>query len=90
MTQFTLSWRSLDPTRNRARWYALTVARDLWGNLTVIKRWGRLHGARHERVEWFVEMDELRHIIQATHQNRLRHGYTLIQGRDVLGAWSAR
>lgn len=32
----------IDPLRNRRRWYAIRVQRDLFGAVWLICRWGRL------------------------------------------------
>ena len=34
--------RSEDPARNRHRHYLVSLQRDLWGELVVVKRWGRV------------------------------------------------
>lgn len=33
---------SVDPTRNRARFYGITVELDLFSNWLLVKRWGRI------------------------------------------------
>lgn len=38
----TIHLQSVDPSRNRARFYSMAVVRDLFGNWMLVKRWGRI------------------------------------------------
>lgn len=71
-------WHSTNPTQNRARWYALKVTQDLWGNRVVIRRWGRRYGSQQEAFTWLDTPQSLKQFIQKTHQRRLAHGYTRV------------
>ena len=43
---------SVDPTRNRARFYAITWQPALWGVCLLIRAWGRLPGQVRARVAY--------------------------------------
>lgn len=34
--------RRIDPAKNMSRFYAVSVDRDLFGNLLLVRRWGRI------------------------------------------------
>ncbi len=46
--QHTLMLRRIDPERGMARYYALMIERDLFGNVRLVRQWGRI-GARQGR-----------------------------------------
>jgi len=52
----TAYFRSVDPTRNRFRWYSLRLQPCLFGGVDLIRAWGRLgqHGGT-ERVDHFPD-----------------------------------
>jgi len=74
-----LRWRCIDPEENKARWYSLATDHDLWGKPTVVKRWGRLNGQTHEKIQWYNSSVQLKAIITSTKENRRRHGYHLLK-----------
>ena len=75
MKPLHLTWRSVDPATNRRRWYSLCTSRDLWGDVTVIHRWGRLGRQGREAIDWPADKAELRGIIQRVEKVRRQHGY---------------
>jgi len=83
MKPFNLTWRSIDPTTNRRRWYSLSTARDLWGDVTVIHRWGRLGSTGREAMDWPGDRSELKAIIHRTIKVRKRHGYKLLRRKNT-------
>ena len=42
--QHTIALRRVDPDTNVARFYVLTLERDLFGNVVVTRQWGRAGG----------------------------------------------
>ena len=42
--QHTIAMRRVDPDTNTARFYVLTLERDLFGNFAVTRQWGRTAG----------------------------------------------
>lgn len=75
MKPVRLHWRCIDAAENKARWYSLTTAVDLWGNTIVIRRWGRIGGGQRERISWPADQVELRQILAETARCRRRRGY---------------
>lgn len=54
------------------RWYAADIQRDLFGDITIVRRWGGLH-SKHCRmlVELADSVDAAEKRMQALHQRRL-------------------
>ena len=72
---------SIDPARNRARFYVLHWQPLLWGGAALIRHWGRI-GTRGRR-QVLLEASHPR-VDQAVHQllnQRLRHGYQVTDWR---------
>jgi predicted DNA-binding WGR domain protein len=52
--QHTISLRRVDPETNIARFYVLTLERDLFGNVVVTRQWGRVGTAGRQIIEPFM------------------------------------
>jgi predicted DNA-binding WGR domain protein len=76
-----LCWKSIRPEENRYRYYSLTVDRDLWGELCLVRRWGRIWSGSREVYAWPETEAEVDRIVRETHLSRSRHGYRLIRGQ---------
>ena len=72
--------RSEDPTQNRRRHYLVSLQRDLWGRLVVIKQWGRIGAAGWQRIRNVVVGEEVEgaRIVQETLKRRCQHGYEVV------------
>ena len=70
-------WRSIQPERNRYRFYVLEVSKDLWGQPCMVRRWGRIWGGTREKHMWVESEDELKRAIRSVILARERHGYRL-------------
>lgn len=70
----------LDPSRNVARYYRIEVERTLFGEVIMIRRWGRI-GTLGRRREVVVSLPEaaasLEEVVIAAMQAKLRRGYRL-------------
>ncbi len=80
--------RSEDPAHNRRRHYLVSLQRNLWGQLVVIKQWGRI-GAPGWQGSHSVEVTGLLEgakAVQETLKRRCWNGYEVVGGRD--GCWS--
>jgi predicted DNA-binding WGR domain protein len=47
----SLVLRRVDPEQNVARFYALTIERDLFGRTVLVRHWGRIGGRGRERTD---------------------------------------
>jgi predicted DNA-binding WGR domain protein len=49
--QHTLFLRRVDPDTNAARFYALMIGHDLFGQVVLVRRWGRVGTRGRERSD---------------------------------------
>ena len=68
---------SIDPEKNRFRFYTLYVGETLWHTWALVRNWGRIgQGARGTRIDECPHQDEALHLAAETIELRMRHGYT--------------
>ena len=48
----------VDPKEDVARFYALMIERDLFGQTVLVRRWGRIGGRGRERAEGHADEGE--------------------------------
>jgi predicted DNA-binding WGR domain protein len=65
-----------DPTRNLARFYAVSIEPTLFNEWSVVCRWGRIgsHGGQR-RIETFVSADAARSAAHTITTRKQRRGY---------------
>ena len=49
----------IDPSRNMARFYAISVQPTLFGELSLVRRWGRIGARGRDKIETISEPDEI-------------------------------
>lgn len=77
MTQPTyhLHVQRIDAARNMARYYRLAIGPTLFGNIALVRNWGRIGTRGQERVELFdTEKQALSHFLEILRDKR-RKGY---------------
>jgi predicted DNA-binding WGR domain protein len=70
----TLRWQSIDPKRNRYRFYSLSLSVDLWGETFLIQHWGRI-GTKGKRKFVWAPPEELDQYVRGILRQRELHGY---------------
>jgi len=66
----------IDPARNMARFYSLSLARDLFGAWCVIRRYGRIGSPRGQmRLEAFSSEDAAHAALERLRGMKERRGY---------------
>jgi len=72
-------FRSIDPARNRFRWYSLDLQPDLFGGVNLAHRWGRIgnHGGA-QRLEHFDDPSAAEAALQAAVARRRKRQYVLV------------
>lgn len=75
MTSLPCTFTLIDPDTNKARWYYIDTATDLFGETVLIKRWGRIGRTGQEKLEWFDDLNLLENEVKSIMQRRKRHGY---------------
>jgi len=70
--------RRVDPSRNMARFYALSIERSLFGEAILVRRWGRIgtHGRRREM--WFGRAERALSALEELRRAKERRGYVAI------------
>ncbi|MDO3445477.1 WGR domain-containing protein [Agrobacterium sp. V1] len=88
---FHLYFERKEPSKNMARFYALSIERDLFGELCLMRRWGRI-GARGQTMlhRFGQELDAVAMFLELARRKRAR-GYraTPVEGSDWQYYWYA-
>jgi predicted DNA-binding WGR domain protein len=72
---YHLHVQRIDSTRNMARYYRLAIEPTLFGDIAVVRNWGRIGTHGRERVEFFdTEMQALSLFLEILREKR-RKGY---------------
>jgi predicted DNA-binding WGR domain protein len=64
-----------DPARNMARFYALSLEPSLFGEVILIRRWGRIGAFGQVRSEWFDTQPEAAKRLDSIAAAKTRRGY---------------
>ncbi|MHB8283116.1 MAG: WGR domain-containing protein [Caulobacteraceae bacterium] len=75
--------RKIDPSKNIARFYALSVEQTLFGEVAAVRRWGRIgsHGRRQEI--WFGDHERADKQLTSWARAKVSRGY--IQLGEPIG-----
>ena len=71
----SLVLRRIDPERNVARFYALTIERDLFGRTVLVRHWGRIGGRGRERTDEHASEDAAAAALGKLAAAKRRRGY---------------
>jgi predicted DNA-binding WGR domain protein len=72
---FQLYCRRIDPSRNMARYYMLAIETTLFGEVAVVRAWGRIGKSGGEKKEVFAtETEAVIHFLELARKKR-RKGY---------------
>ncbi|WP_082663659.1 WGR domain-containing protein [Sinorhizobium sp. Sb3] len=73
----------IDATRNMARFYRLAIEPALFGNISVVRNWGRIGTRGQERADFFGnETQALSHFLEILRTKR-RKGYRPTFSREI-------
>ena len=64
--------RRVDPARNMQRFYSLDVERDLFGNVVLVPRWGRIGKVR---LDEYPEEGRALAAMEALRRRKIQRGY---------------
>ena len=65
----------LDPTVNMARFYALSLENSLFGDILLVRRWGRIGTHGRVRFDWFDSPAEAANELTRIATGKARRGY---------------
>ncbi|KWV48682.1 hypothetical protein AS026_11960 [Rhizobium altiplani] len=76
----------IDPTRNMARYYAMSIEPTLFGQACLIRRWGRIGAAGQRLVHHFQHEQEAVELFLALLRQKRSRGYgsRLRAGRKTI------
>ncbi|MBB4653298.1 putative DNA-binding WGR domain protein [Aminobacter niigataensis] len=64
-----------DPERNMARFYAMTIEPTLFGDVSLVRHWGRIGTRGRQKVDLFAESTAAEAALVALRNTKLRRGY---------------
>lgn len=67
--------RRIDPARNMARFYLLSVGRSLFGDFSVVREWGRIGRIGRVRVDLFENEHAALGAFEAIECRKRKRGY---------------
>jgi predicted DNA-binding WGR domain protein len=70
----------IDPARNMARFYRLTSTPSLFGDICVVREWGRIGRPGRMRIDLYGKVEEAIGARLALERSKRRRGY-----RDACG-----
>ncbi len=65
----------IDPNCNMARFYALSVQPTLFGEVSLIRNWGRIGTSGQTKVETFVAKEDMDTAFASLERVKRRRGY---------------
>ena len=75
MTPEPLLLHRIDPTRNMARFYRLSIEPNLFGGVSLVRTWGRIGGASRTMIELQETPREGERRRDALERMKRRRGY---------------
>jgi predicted DNA-binding WGR domain protein len=70
----------LDPSCNMARYYVLSVEPSLFGDVTLIREWGRIGQPGQRRIVLYENLSCAMEALEIWFQRKRRRGYLLRSG----------
>jgi len=75
MSQSEIELHSIEPKRNRFRFYRLAVWPDLFGGFTVMREWGRLAQPGTMRLDSYATEAEAGRALDRLRDSKKQRGY---------------
>lgn len=73
----TVHLQSVEPTRNRARFYSMAVVRDLFGDWVLVRSWGRIGTKGREASQTFSSAGSALDAMGDVARQKAHRGYRL-------------
>lgn len=70
-----ISLTRIDPTKNQARFYALSIQSDLFGGWDLVREWGRLGGASRTKIDHFADILNAQRALERIVRRKVSGGY---------------
>ncbi len=75
MTPDPIHLHRIDPTRNMARFYRLSIEPNLFGEISLVRTWGRIGGKGRTMIEMLETPRDGERRRDALEQMKRRRGY---------------
>jgi predicted DNA-binding WGR domain protein len=76
-----LHFRRIEPEHNMRRFYRLTVQHDLFGNVSLIRVWGRIGTRGRQIMETHADEGSAINALVELAQQKLRRGYGVVSSQ---------
>jgi len=73
-----LHLQRLDPSRNMARFYCLSVERSLFGDAVLVREWGRIGTLGRRRLDLFANTTQAQEAMRRLAASKVRRGYSSV------------
>ncbi|WP_246252809.1 WGR domain-containing protein [Allomesorhizobium camelthorni] len=73
--QDVIHLRRIDPARNMARFYRLSSALSLFGDICLVREWGRIGRPGRMRIDLYEKVEEAAAARLALERSKRRRGY---------------
>jgi predicted DNA-binding WGR domain protein len=70
-----ISLRRLDPSRNMARFYVLSVQPTLFGEVSLVRHWGRIGTKGRQKIELFDACGDAKAALARLVEKKRKRGY---------------
>ena len=67
--------RHVDPSRNMARFYVLTLQPTLFGEVALVREWGRIGSPGRVQVTAYATPEEAENALRRVERQKVRRGY---------------
>lgn len=86
MTQlnYHLHVQRIDAARNMARYYRLAIESTLFGNVALVRNWGRIGTRGQERVDLFDTEKQALALFLEILRDKRRKGYRLAPRKSII------
>lgn len=68
----------IDPRVNMARFYAVSLQRSLFGDIVLVRRWGRIGIRGQVKSDWYDAPDAAEQALGRLLRTKTRRGYQMI------------
>jgi predicted DNA-binding WGR domain protein len=70
---------SIDPAKNRHRFYMISWRKAFWDGGAVVRSWGRVAGKGRELVTFYPDRASAQNTIERMVKRRIRRGYQVME-----------
>ena len=64
-----------EPEENKFRFYVMYITKDLFGEWSLVREWGRIGQAGRMRVDWCASLEKAQTIFEKKRREKMRKGY---------------